>query len=347
MRKDKRLRKKQLIVLDIGTNTTKVVVGKHSNSMLDIKEIFTITTPHNCLSNGQITDFEKLFNSLSEGLKEKNVKKGYVVVNFKSSYIINRELVLPSVPDNELESMVKYEILQYLPTTAKEYAIQFKVLEDVYVNEVKNTAVNVTAIDKSIVEGYLALVTDLGLKPYVLDVHFNTLSKFFGLTKDVDMHNTVNKTVAVIDLGYNSTDVSIFVNGNFQMNRTIDDGSKELEGMLKNEFKIDLDNSILVSGEKTDTGELLKDRVEEILDPLIGEIRSVLKFYISRDIDNSIDHIYITGGIANVEGLDKYLEEVVTIPVYTIENIEKVVKGIESKEDLSMYINAFGALIRL
>ena len=87
--------------------------------------------------------------------------------------------------------------------------------------------------------------------------------------------------------------------------------------------------------------------MQEILDPLVEEIRNVLRFYISRDSLNTIDHIYLTGGISHISGLCEYLEKIVSIPVYTIRDIDKVVDYGGTEEPLEQYINAFGALIRL
>ena len=55
----------------------------------------------------------------------------------------------------------------------------------------------------------------------------------------------------------------------------------------------------------------------------------------------------LTGGISHISGLCEYLEKIVSIPVYTIRDIDKVVDYGGTEEPLEQYINAFGALIRL
>ena len=255
--------------------------------------------------------------------------------------------MLPSNGNGELDQMVQYEIVQFLPVNASKYVVKYRVVEDYYEEKVKHVRVSVTAIEKTIVEGYLSLVKNLGFKPYALDVHFNTMGKFFLLNKNIDTNKTTSKSVAVVDLGYNSTDVAVFVEGNFMINKTIDGGSRILENMLKSEFKIEMNENILIKDIRKNSEITLRQRFEEVLDPLIEEVRNVLKFYISRDSLNKIDHIYLTGGLSNVKGMCNYLEKIVSIPVYTIENIDKVVEGVDSNENLDQYINAFGALIRL
>ena len=66
MKNDKRVKKKLLVTLDIGTSNIKVIVGRRQGGKLIIKEMVTVQTPDKCLSNGYIRDMTGVKNALEQ-----------------------------------------------------------------------------------------------------------------------------------------------------------------------------------------------------------------------------------------------------------------------------------------
>ncbi|MBN2796276.1 MAG: type IV pilus assembly protein PilM [Clostridia bacterium] len=344
MRNDKKIRKKQLVALDIGTNNIKVTIGRYSSKKVNIKKLITFETPELCISNGRIKDVHKLTELLKEEFKKHKIKNDYCVVNIKSSSIINRELTLP-YNDNEkaLNQIIYYEMKQFLAIKLDSYVTQYQIIEEFYEDKAKMIKVIVSAIEKDLVEDYLALVKAVGLKPYVLDVHFNTIGKVFWLyNENVEKSD---KTIAVVDIGYNSTDVTIINEGQFKMSRTVESGSNLMEHVLKDEFHIDLKeihNIALFSMKNQE----LEQRIQSVLDELVEEINYVIRFYISRDSKNKVDEIYFTGGIARYEDVMAYLAKTVQLKQFYFRNLSKMIQGIPEDSDFKSFITLVGAMIR-
>ena len=71
-------------------------------------------------------------------------------------------------------------------------------------------------------------------------------------------------------------------------------------------------------------------------------------YYKSKNTQNNIDKIYICGGSSNIKGLERYVSTKLNMKVKIVQgnsNIE-FKKGVE-EVNISEYINAIGALIRL
>jgi len=202
----------------------------------------------------------------------------------------------------------------------------------------------VTAVNRELVDSYFALLKSVHLKPYAMDVHFNSINKFFKLYNDhvAKMDNTI----AVIDIGYNSTDISIVSGGVFKMSRTLMLGSNVMEHMLREEFNVDFENGkirrlIIKNGEE------FAHRINDVLTPLVDEISNVIRYHISRDSMNTVDNIYITGGIINQKEVKEILEERMGLPTCEFEELNKMITNTTITSDISSYFPVLGAMVRL
>jgi len=345
MKNDKRLKKKILVTLDIGTSNIKVVVGKRQGGKLLIKEMITVQTPEKSLSNGFFRDMSAVKDTLDRIVKEHKLKGNYAVVTIKSSGIINRELSLPYNEDESaLDRIIHYEMKQSLSIKLDDYVTQFQVIDEYFDEKVKMMKVLVTSVNRELVDTYFNLLKSVHLKPYALDVHFNSINKFFKLYHDHIYQ--MDNTVAVIDIGYNSSDISIVSGGVFKMSRTIMLGSNVMEHMLKDEFNVDFDNG-MIKRLVIKNGEMFEQRINDVLTPLVDEISNVIRYHISRDSHNAVDNIYITGGIINQPEVKEILEERMGLPTCEFNDLDKMITNTTLNNDISSYFPVLGAMVRL
>ncbi len=345
MKNDKKIKKKTVVAFDIGTSHIKVTVGKFSNNKLHLKHMITLDTPEKCISNGRIRDTEALRAVLKEVVTEYNLKKKYAIVTFKSSGIINREMTLPYNDDKDsVDHIVDFEMKQLMTINLEDYVTQYQIIEEYFQEKVKYMRIMVTTIERDIVESYYNLLKDLHLKPYVLDVHFNSFNKFIKLYND--QVSKLKGTIAVIDVGYNSTDISIISGGGYKMSRTLNIGSNVLEHMLQEEFDASFDKDqmrrLLIR-----KAEEVKSRINDVLTPLADEVSNVVRYYISRDSRNEVQQIYVTGSIVNQPEVKYILEERLDLPTCNFDNLDRLIVSSDKKDDTSSYYAVLGAMVRL
>ena len=133
-------------------------------------------------------------------------------------------------------------------------------------------------------------------------------------------------------LTHRDINVIIAEKGQYKFNRLIKNGTKDFE-QLTTEYEFKTIDDI--------------SQHLDVVDRWIEEIDKVFKYYTSRSVDNTIDKIFIYGGISVMKGLDTYIHERVNIPVELIKSIDNVEIVAGNEYTLAQSLNAISAIIRL
>lgn len=126
---------RKVVAFDIGSSMIKIVEGMYYKEELIIDKYITMKTPKGAVVDGEIKRSEELFNKLGQVLKENGIKAKYGICTTNSTLIINREILIPRVEDEEMDTVVRYEIQQYLPINLEDYILQVQILSEEEINE--------------------------------------------------------------------------------------------------------------------------------------------------------------------------------------------------------------------
>lgn len=348
---------KEVISIDIGTRYIKIVIGKEKKGSIIIKNTFRLDTPTNSIKDGNILDLKSIKSLISRKIQEEKVKAKRAIVTVQSSSVIKRELVLPKVKEEELNSIVNIEIEQYLPIMLSDYLIDYKVLEEFEEDNVKKVRILVVIAPKALVERYLKLIKELNLKPYVLDVNSNVISKLFSSDMLINSENySFDKTVAVIDLGSEQINVNIISKGILSFSRLINSGGRELDINIANSFNLNLIEAekrkietidLFENGIDMTSAQVLNNVARNTIDIWIEEIDKIFNYYTSRSLGNKIDYIYLYGGSSNLKAIEDYFTKKLNITTKKISDIGLVdVNNKIKDEEISIFLNSISAIIR-
>lgn len=311
---------KNIISIDLGSFETKITEGKENREGITITKAFTVKTPSGSYENGYIKDMEKLLHVLSENLKENKITSGNCHLSIKSTGIISREIPFPVVGEAEMDGLLKYQLGEYLPMDASKYVIQHKTIGSSVHENNEKLIVLVVAIPKEIVEAHYNLMISLGLKPVILDYQSNCIWKLMNFTDYLNIHNNVReKTIAAIDLGHKSTNVTMLKNGVLQTSRVIEAGGTNLEGQERS-----------------------RENSKTLIEGIIDRIDNVFKYYVSKETGNNIDQILLYGGLSEIIDIERMFSHYFSIPTELIKTIGRV----NMEGDSSKYINCISALLR-
>ena len=348
--KEKVEKPRDVIAFEIGSSTIKIVEGRYSKNKLQVYRMMDMNTPEGSIEDGKITNDREITEALKAFLKKNNVKIKEGICTTNSSSIISREISIPSdVEADEIDTVIEYEIEQYLPIRLEDYVIQYTILDKVADSEGPKLRVNVVAFPKVIAKGYYDLLNNLELEPYVLDVNFNSLNKISSYSQV-----TMGGTVAFVDMGATSINVTIFKGEKLDFTRIIKYGGDNIDYALS--AKLDMSTKATES-EKIEKASLLNVSeddilnvtIEETLNDILGELERILQFYNNQSIGTSIESIILYGGTSNIEGIDRFIENKLSIPtkrLSRLKNIEFSTKR-QNNENIGKYLNAIGSIIRL
>ena len=318
--------------IDIGSSYIKFAVGQKMGRRLKVDKTFKARLPAGVYENGHMHNIQEMKSIIQGALNANSVKLKDVICTLESTDAIKRELVVPAVAPEDLSEMVSYEIGQYLPIDINSYVLQYKIVREFEEENVKKYELLVAALPKEIVHNIYSMLIEMGLDPYALDIHSNAVDKIAAEYELFNEASIKENTVAFLDLGHENINVIIVEKGQYKFNRLIKNGTRDFE-QLTTEFEFKTIDEI---SEHLD-----------VVDRWIEEIDKVFKYYTSRSVDNTIDKIFIYGGISVMEGLDTYIHERLNIPVELIKFIDNVEIVAGNEYTLAQSLNAISAIIRL
>ncbi|MFD3156355.1 type IV pilus assembly protein PilM [Haloimpatiens sp. FM7330] len=346
---------KKILSIDIGTKNTKIVQGKFNKNKVTVEKAFTIHTPENCYSDGNINDVNRLKKEIKKELQDRNIKANKVIFTSQSTSIITREIEIPSADSKDMDGMIRLQIERYLPIMSDDYVIQYKIVEEFKEENILKSKVRVAAYPKVMSEGYLNLAKELELFPYVLDINCNSISKLFAYTSYINERDyDENIANAFMDIGSDYINFTIVRNKNVEFTRLVTIGGSYIDSEISRKLvisekqaeikKIKLGNLRKEENENIEAN-MINESIKSKLKECADEIDRMIQYYKNKNEGNKLENIYIYGGISKIKGIDKYLTDILRVPVIKILNISNL-DLISFDGDIVDYLNAAGALIR-
>lgn len=345
---------KDIISVDFGSSEMKVVQGKYSKKNIMISKSFSLSLPKDIYMDGEIQDMDQLSYLFRNALSENKMvgKEAYGVIN--STKVIMREITMPKVENSQIESVLKYQLEEYLPVNPEEYVVKFINLGLVLDDGIEKLNILLVGVPRIIVESHFNLFRNVGLKPAALDHSGNAISKLIHFGESINNSFDSRDTIASIDMGYESTVLTITEQGVMKVSRSTDVGVKDmiiglgdLLGLSEEEI-IDNLNDIDDVNDEFDininsTEYKLVEGIKSNLINILDRTEMIFRYYKTRDVGNEINLILLLGGMSKINGIEKLCENYLNTPCVKLISLDKVKFG----DNLSNYSNAIGALIRL
>ena len=225
--------------------------------------------------------------------------------------------------------------------------IQYNVLGEKVIDGNEKLEVLIVVYPNKMVYSYAELVNKIGGKPYALDLNYNSKRKAYYV-----MNPEIKESILSIDMGAENIGLTIIKDNELILIKTTKSGGNYLNSKISKVLEISLENAEMQKRENCNLMNReegpLEHVVREVVDSWFDEASRIIKYYKSKNTQNNIDKIYICGGSSNIKGLERYVSTKLNMKVKIVQgnsNIE-FKKGVE-EVDISEYINAIGALIRL
>ncbi|WP_270564401.1 pilus assembly protein PilM [Clostridium beijerinckii] len=345
-------KKRKVIAFDMGSSVIKIVEGMYYKDELTIDRYITLKTPKDAIVDGEIKKSEEVFLKLAQIMKESGIKAKYAICTNNSTLIINREILIPKVEEEEMDTVVRYEIQQYLPINLEDYILQVTILDEEETNLSKKINVRVIAYPEKIARGYYNLITKLNLKPYALDVNYNAINKFINcIDRNNEYEYNPKDSVAFIDMGASFIDVNIYKNGNLDFTRIIKAGGNDLDEMLVERNLVssdEVENFKVRNIDLEEPFEPVNIYVRETIDDWIEKIEKIIQFYKNKNMGDEVSSIVIFGGSSKLKGIDEYMTTKLGIKTKRKNGISKIAfKSSDDGKSIDDFINVIGSVIRL
>jgi len=313
-------KKNQLVGLDIGSHSVKLVEIDDSKKGMILKNFGTIGLPKDAIVEGTIKEIEIVASSIKNLFKMLHVKNKNVAASISGFSVIPKKISISKRDESELESSIQEEAEQYIPFDISDVNLDYEILtsEEEEVEPETETEegakaqdsglmdVMLVAAKKDIIDDYMSLIHLAGLNPVVLDVDAFAIQNAFEINAEETSGCYAIVSVGAEELGINAIKdrISIFTRDSSY------GGSQITEAIMsKLDTSYEEAEKIKLGGTKMD-----KERgaLEEIFTSSVSgwvqEVKRALDFLSNTYPDETIEKILITGGASRLPGFAKYLE---------------------------------------
>lgn len=342
--------KKIYTAIDIGSDTIKFVVGEYFKNKLNI--LATYEQKAKGIRKGLIVDPNLAINSIKDGIKEINnnlgidIKKVIVGVpsyNAKFMFVTSEiEITSDAITTDDVNNLIKasvyskieqdYELITVLPLTflidgEKETKVVGKAG-----NKLEIKGIMISAPKKN-VYSVLSVMEGAGLE--VVDITVSALGDYYEVR-----NNNLDKNIgAIINLGHETTNVSVFSRGKLMNTETIQLGGINVDKDLAYMFNINVFDAREIKEKfasshkrfialndvyevKNTAGEVIKlnqIEVTEIVMDRLAELLRLAQKQILLLTKQNISYIVITGGLTEIRTFKNLVYEILgkDVIIYT------------------------------
>ena len=294
-----------------------------------IYNCFCIPAPQGAVEDGQIRDTKTLGENLKAELSQRKIKTKKVYFVTGSTRIASREVRIPFVKANRIQSVIEANATDYFPIDVSKYVLSYSVidvesqrLEDGK-EETKQYYLMVYAAPKAISAAYSEFAENAGLTMTGITY---TGDSIYHSVKD----EYAKGTHILVKVEYTGTSITVIRDGELTLQRNINygvdsaaetvrafpefgdrlDANEALDVLCSrkciNPF-LDMESFDEEISDEDRKLETARAEVTESLRYLIGNISRIMDYYISRHTDTNFDSIVCCGLGAQVKGLMQLL----------------------------------------
>ena len=319
-----------IVGLDIGTSGVRAAEIDVSKSTPVLLTYGQVGLPPGSLVDGEIRDAGSVTEAIQKLWKNGQFTGSSVIVGIAGLRAITREIDLPYVPDDEIDSAVRFQSEEVIPFPPEQTLLSSQVLAD-YTNDEggRMRRVLVAAAHVDLVNGVIDAVERAGLVVEGVDLISSALVRALGdsttaaaavdpATPGTAAAPAAEQPEAIVSIGAGLTVVVVHQGGRPQFVRTIGSGGNATTAAISAaldipiidaetlKYRFDEDNAQIQAAERVAQPSMLE---------LTEEIRNSIQYFASLPDRLPVSRIVLPGGGSELHGLLEMLEAKVRIPV--------------------------------
>lgn len=298
---------KDTIGLDIGSSHLKVVQLKERKGSYELAALDILPLPPELIVEGSIIDSLRLVEILKEFIKKSKVKTKNTVLGIAGhASVIIRRITVPEMSEEELTESIKFEAEQYVPFDVEDVNIDFQIFGPT--DEPGQMEVLLVAVKKDVINEYVSVAKEAGLKPVIVDVNAFALGNMY----EVNYPMEPDANAAVVNIGASTLNLVVVKNSLSVFTRDSAVGSNTITEAIQKEFGVSAENAEKLKRGQSVEGvdaERFRSALPTICEELVEEINRSIDFYRSSTFQEDVAEVLISGGGGMLPGLSELLAE--------------------------------------
>ena len=333
--------------LDVSDESLKFIELINTKDGLKVGQYGERVIPAGVIQSGKIKNLPQIEEILLKLRKEVGVKSVRVSLPEEQVYLFKLKLSKDGLVN--IRESIELSLEEHIPLQASETIFDYEMINQ----DKENIELQVAAIPKNIIEDYLTIFKNVGIKVQSFELEAQAIARSVVKNGDLD-------TYMIVDFGERRTGIFIVSKGVVMFTSTLDVGGVMLDEMLAKNFRISLNEAEKM---KRKYGLMRNTENKEVFSVLLNSV-SILRDEVSKHFlywhthksgegeDNPpIKKIILCGGDSNLLGLVEYLASSMKTKVemanvwVNIMNTEQDIPDIDFKRALS-FTAALGLALR-
>jgi type IV pilus assembly protein PilM len=286
--------------LDIGSGFVKLVVIDHSKPEPEIVQIATSPLVPDAIVEGEVMDPVLVAETVRAVVDSSGLKKRQVIAAVGGHDVIIKKIQMDRMSPNDAREVIRWEAEQHVPFDMENVQLDFQILDPA--GSAPQMGVLLVAAKRELIENRMALLSDAGLDPVVIDVDAFALHNAF----ERNYPEPFEGLVALVNVGHETTNVNLLEGGQPSLVRDLPFGSRRLRETLQRERGLTADRAEGVLQGRED-GVDLRSLVEERIDELSVGIERAVAFIVAQSGGEGLARVFVSGGGARIPGLAESL----------------------------------------
>lgn len=199
--------------------------------------------------------------------------------------------------DNEIGEAIQWEVAQHIPFGIENMYIDWQSVQGDLKSNSNRREVLVGAAKKQVVDDLVSVLQELNLDIAALELESQAIVRSL-----ISNELRQRQGLLVVDLGGSATNVIIHDHGTIRFTASLDRGAFEIISGLSS-AQLAAVTGPPHSKMTVDPNEMAQ-ALQSGFDELVAEVHGIVEFYSRTDLNHEVSEILLTGGGANLPGLD-------------------------------------------
>jgi type IV pilus assembly protein PilM len=312
-----------VVGLDIGTSAVRAAELSVNGGRPALLAFSQVGLPPGVMVDGEVRDLSAVSDAIGRLWQNGKFTSKSVVVGVAGLRAITREIDLPWVPDDEVDSAVRFQSEEVIPFPPDKTVLSAQVLADYDAPDgTVQRRVLVAAAHRDLIDGVVGAVEKAGLHVERVDLVSSALVRAL-----VDSVPQADQPEAIVSVGAGMTVIVVHQQGRPQFVRTIGVGSNLATDAISSALDLpfaDAENMKRRLGETGTEVRSAERAVRPTIEELVSEIRNSIQYFAALPGRSPIVEVTVTGAGSRLRGLVEQLQSQVRMPVKFVSPLERL-----------------------
>ncbi len=298
--------------------------------------------------------------ALEKFLSRNNVRGDEVAISVPGQSGLARFVKLPPVEEKKIADIVRFEAKQQIPFNLDEVVWDYQKIGsgEVIDGLALDSEIGLFAMKRDMVNRYLQHFKDVGVEVHIVQMAPLALCNFLsfdmlGKDADAEANDSKKQSLVALDIGADSSNLVITDGGRIIWQRPIPLGGNHFTRALTKDMKLTFAKAEHLKRNALQSPDLKKilTAIKPVLNDFVGEVQRSLGFFTNTHRDAEIEQLIGLGNAFRLPGLQKYLEEKLSLKVLKLGKLnrlvgDEVVNSPMWSENLPSFAVAYGLALQ-